>query len=105
MSTPNLLTAAYIVKGFWSKASDIDLDPSTIGKSGELSLMQRLIGFERLDSELYATTGDEGVPFVWAYEISEPVGEWLAKYAKMHARLPDDKDAKRYLVHLMEVAQ
>lgn len=101
------MSMAYIIKGFWSKADAINLDPSTLKIGGELEVMERLIDYERHDTAAYIDTikTDGFTGFVWAYEVSEPFGEWLAEYAKMHAKLPDAARADEYLRHLIEMAK
>lgn len=101
MTSPDIMTVAYIIKGFWSKASEIDLDPSKLGTEGEIGLMQELIRYERLDSEVFKKNPD--VAGVWAYEISEPFGEWVAEFAKSQGKLPPHEACLAQLQSLVDL--
>lgn len=96
------ITVAYIVKGFWSKADEIALDASRLCTAGEIGLMEYLTGLEEIDSEAFSALGE--FHLVWAYHISEPLGEWVAEQAKMHGTLPDKDAVRRQTQHLIELA-
>lgn len=101
------MSLAHIIKGFWSKADAISLDPSTLNVGGEIEVMDKLIDYERYDTMAFigASQSEEPPTFVWSYEVSEPFGEWLAEHAKMHGTLPDADRTAEYLRHLIEMAK
>lgn len=96
------ITVAYIVKGFWSKADEIDLDTTNLDTAGEIGLMEYLIGIEEIDTHAFEKLGD--FHLVWAYHISEPLGEWVAEQAKMHGMLPGKDAVRQQTQHLVELA-
>lgn len=101
MTSPDdLLTIACIVKGFWSKANEIDLNPSGLHDEGECGLMMALVEYEVLDTEVF--NEDNNVDYVWVYQISEPFGEWIAAFAKMTGRLPGNDQCLTQLRHLVQ---
>jgi len=74
----NPMTVAYVVRGFFSTVTEGGLDavPSIDGDLGITSwLIDAAIQTEKAWDRLSAAHESAGV---WEYEVSEPLGEWLA---------------------------
>lgn len=76
MSEAPPLTIAYVVKGFWEAVARSDVDVTDW--MPEMDLMNRLIHAAEIIESRWPHHCDDW-PGVWEYDVSEPIGAWIAE--------------------------
>lgn len=97
----DILDAAYVIKGFFYTVTKCNLDLAPLCEyDGELGMMQEIINLGCLCDEYWETNQDTGK--VWAYEICEPFGEWLAVAACYQGGFPTLGECREKIQQLIK---
>lgn len=97
----DILDAVYVIKGFFYTVSKCNLDLSPLcSVDGEIGMVQHVIDLAKLCDEHWQTNQDTGK--VWAYEICEPFGEWLALTATEQGDFPSASECREKIMQLIK---
>lgn len=109
-TTPNQtppMTIAYVVKGFFEKLRSIGggdeaLSEATM-QTGEMALVERLLEIADVVEATWVekVNAEDGFPGVWDYEVSEPLGQWVAEKLAMTGEFPDMDAVKQTLENIL----
>lgn len=92
---------AYVVKGFWARATtgtDLAIARLSNQMQGEVGVQQYLIdAAAHLQWAFEDLLKGEFEGGVWAYEVAEPFGAWLAERVNAGYPTPDDAQMRDYL--------
>lgn len=101
---PDLTTVAYLIKGFLEKMPSEKVG-SLAENAPEYEVFLRLADFqsdvEGVFQELL-TRPDLQWEGVWAYEVVEPVGNAIARYALQHGELPGSQWVRNLTWHQLQ---
>lgn len=97
----DILDAAYVIKGFFYTVTKCNLDLAPLCEpGGEIEMVQEIINLGSLCDEYWETNQDTGK--VWAYEICEPFGEWLAHQATERGEFPRSPECREKIQQLIK---
>jgi hypothetical protein len=88
---------AYVVKGFWAIAHKDAVEKAVITLCGEIELQQYLVDMTDDLQWAWEDLVQQEFDAVWAYEVAEPFGEWIALHLQTHGEVPTHEQAREYL--------
>lgn len=97
----DVLTAVYIVKGFFEIARVTAISETQKWKEGgEINLVDWL---SHLSIEVESRWDEErDFPGVWLYDVAEPLGNWVAHYINEHFETPEPKLISEKITELVD---
>lgn len=95
------LSAMYIFKGYYTAGSV----PPHLHNVSELDVADGFIELGEILDHMYKEgwkKNPDGCNGVWDYEVSEPLGRWIAGYVNEHYKLPPSVEVLQYAKSLVD---